>query len=98
MNDFLRFAFGQRATPVWLVLVAATAVSWGTASATAAQSGHTRLLSTLVVGIALLKARLVIRYFMEVRGAARGLQLATDCWCVGVGAAVLALYWGVFPR
>lgn len=92
MSGDFRFALHQRATWVWFVLVAATACSWvlGTGGA-AAES--TRLVTALLVGIALFKARLVIRYFMEVRQAALSLRILTDLWCAIVGVAIIALYW-----
>lgn len=97
MKPLLQFALGQRATFVWLFLVAATCLSWAMGSGAArADAEHTGTLSTLIIAIALLKVRLVIRYFMEVREATWILRFLTDAWCAGVGIAILALYWNIF--
>ena len=97
MNDDLKFAFAQRATWVWLLLVVATCFSWamgtGVSQGTGANAGA---LSSLLILIALAKVRLVIRYFMEVQDSALVLRVLMDAWCVLVGATLLALYWGLF--
>lgn len=46
----------------------------------------------LVLALAAVKCRLIIRTFMEVRGAPRWLQWATDGWLVTLIATVLVLY------
>lgn len=97
MNDDLKFAFSQRATWVWLLLVAATCFSWLMGSrASRIDSENTGILLTVLIVIALVKVRLVIRYFMEVREAALVLRVLTDLWCVVVGSTILALSWGAF--
>jgi hypothetical protein len=45
-----------------------------------------------VLAMAFIKARLIIRYFMEVRTAPAWLKLATDAWLVVLWGAVLASY------
>jgi hypothetical protein len=42
--------------------------------------------------MALIKARLIIQYFMEVRTAPRWLRIATDGWLVVLFGGVLAIY------
>jgi hypothetical protein len=42
--------------------------------------------------MALIKARFIIRYFMEVRTAPSWLRMATDAWLVVLWGAVLAIY------
>ncbi len=42
--------------------------------------------------LGLVKCRLIIRYFMEVRHAPRGLQIATDGWLAVVWLALLGVY------
>ena len=77
------------ASVVWFALVVATAVSWylGTGD------GDPRTVTTVVVAVALVKTRFVLRYFMEVRHAPTALRLLADAWVIGVCTAILVLYW-----
>lgn len=96
MNDDLKFAFRQRTTWVWLFLVAATCFSWVMGSrASAIDAENASILMIVLIVVALVKVRFVIRYFMEVRDATLVLRALTDLWCVVVGSAILALSWGV---
>jgi hypothetical protein len=79
-------------TTVWLLLVAATGLSWWLGGGSREAEGYA-VVSTALVVVAFVKVRFVIRYFMEVRGAGLPLRLACDSWVVGVCAAVLILYW-----
>ena len=77
---------------VWLVLVMATCLSlWvgenhvpGTAVGVA---------SSLLIGLALLKIRLVMHYMMEARSAPFALRCVLDAWLVVAGTAILSIYW-----
>ncbi|MEM7469215.1 MAG: cytochrome C oxidase subunit IV family protein [Pseudomonadota bacterium] len=77
---------------IWLLLIIATALSWlmGGEHQTPLSAGQ---MASVVLLIALIKVRFVIRYFMEVREAAKSLRLATDLWVVGVAVVLLGLYW-----
>ncbi|MBH0122487.1 cytochrome C oxidase subunit IV family protein [Rhodococcus sp. CX] len=80
-------------TVTWLVLTAVTIASWWLApdhSPTAV--GASAPITVLVLALAAVKCRLIIRTFMEVRGAPRWLQWATDGWLVTLIATVLVLY------
>ncbi len=95
MREALRFALAQRATLVWLLLVGATLFSWAIGGREAAHaSGDARWLAGLLVAVAFLKVRLVIRYFMEVSDATAALRWLTDAWCIVVASAILAFYSG----
>jgi hypothetical protein len=48
--------------------------------------------TAIVLAIALVKCRLVIRTFMEVRTAPTWLRRSTDLWLILFWGAVLALY------
>lgn len=81
-------------TGVWGLLVLITiGTGW---LAPAAHTNHLAQASTpitvLVLALALIKSRLIIRYFMEVRGAPRWLRLATDGWLAALFGAVLVIY------
>lgn len=82
-----------RTSIVWLVLSALTIASWwlrvihdhGALSAsTAATVG--------VLAVALIKGRLIIREFMEVRSAPAWLGWATDGWLSVLWATILVMY------
>ena len=82
-----------RLTYVWLILCAITIVAWGLGSA---HTPGTRVASVpitiAVLVMALIKARLVIQEFMEVRTAPRWLRVFTDVWLLVLWGALLAIY------
>jgi hypothetical protein len=82
-----------RLTYVWLLLSAITVAAWWLAP------GHTRTapsasvpITIAVLAMALIKARLVIQQFMEVRTAPGWLRLFTDAWLVVLWPVVLVIY------
>jgi len=84
---------GRITSCVWLVLSAITIVSWWLGHP---RSGHafdaSVPITVAVLAIAFVKARLIIRYFMEVRTAPSWLRLATDAWLVVLWGAILRIY------
>lgn len=84
----------HRVTPVWLLLVGATALSWWMGTGTQ-DASNVHQIATLLILVAFIKVRFVIRYFMEVRSAPLALKLATDAWVVLVAGAILTLYWQI---
>jgi caa(3)-type oxidase subunit IV len=82
-----------RVAVTWLVLLAATLLSWESAHS----SGDYRLASTVVLLIAFLKARLIGLEFMELRAAPRVLRAIFEAWVVVACATLLALY-SLSPR
>jgi caa(3)-type oxidase subunit IV len=77
-----------RVAVTWLVLLAATLLSWESAHS----SGDYRLASAVVLLIAFLKARLIGLEFMELRAAPRMLRAIFEAWTLVACAALLALY------
>lgn len=82
-----------RLTYVWLILSAITIAAWWLGPAHA----RTGLVASAPITIAVLamglvKARLIIAHFMEVRTAPRWLRLFTDSWLVVLWGAILAIY------
>lgn len=78
---------------VWAALSAATVLAWlltpgGSPSAT--NPGGALVTAIAVLG--LIKCRLIIRYFMEVRHAPRWLQIATDGWLAVIWLVLLGIY------
>jgi hypothetical protein len=84
----------DRLTYVWVMLSAITILSWWLGR-TAHAGGHVVANTPVTIGvlaIALVKARLIMRQFMEVRTAPRWLLISTDAWLVIFFGAVLAIY------
>ncbi|MFZ0832671.1 MAG: cytochrome C oxidase subunit IV family protein [Mycobacterium sp.] len=81
-------------TYAWLILSAITVLSWWLAPAHAHGHavGRSIPITVAAIALAIIKGRMIIRYFMEVRTAPRWLKLATDGWLVALGAGVLAVY------
>ena len=79
-------------TWAWLVLVAITIGSWWLAPAHSGTAETSVPITAAVLVLALIKSRLIIRHFMEVRTAPRWLRLATDAWLVVLFGAVFVIY------
>jgi hypothetical protein len=79
-----------KATAVWLVLIGATLAA-SVLGSDHATTGH-RGVSTLILGVAFVKVRLVGIYFMELRRAPAALRLVFEGYCVVVFAAILGMY------
>lgn len=80
-------------TVTWLVLTAITIASWWLAPGHSSTTvGASVTVTVLVLALAAVKCRLIIRNFMEVRGAPHWLQWATDGWLVTLIGAVVVIY------
>jgi hypothetical protein len=79
---------GRVTTYVFVVLAALTLTSYLLGPAPVASLGIT----VAVLVLALVKVRLIIRYFMEVRSGPTWLKRCTDAWLVVLFAALLAIY------
>lgn len=77
-----------RATVTWIVLIAATAVSYlvGVEHATGSAIGM------VLLGIAFLKVRFVGLDFMELRNAPLPLRGLFECYCVAAWAVLAGMY------
>ena len=80
----------SRITWTWALLSALTMVSW--ALAATRRFTPSTAVTIVVLAIAAVKTRTVIRQFMEVRVAPRWLRRATDAWLAVLMAAIIALY------
>jgi Prokaryotic Cytochrome C oxidase subunit IV len=82
-----------RLTYVWLILCAITIAAWGLGSAHRPGVLVASVpITVAVLVMALIKARLIIQEFMEVRTAPRWLRVFTDVWLVVLWGALLAIY------
>jgi hypothetical protein len=78
----------NRAGLSWLLLVAATILSW----ALGADHGTGSMVAVVVLAIATIKVRLVGLDFMELRHAPIPLRAAFECYCLGMWALLSGLY------
>jgi caa(3)-type oxidase subunit IV len=79
----------SRISVVWLVLIAATLISWRVGTDHGLQA---HLATTIVLLVAFIKVRLVGLYFMELRGAPLPLRAIFEGYCVAVCAMVIVIY------
>jgi len=82
----------KRLILLWAVLVAITALSWGSAHNFAGP----RWQGVVVILLALVKVRFVILDFMEVRHAPKALRLALEGWVVVISLALVGML--LFPQ
>ena len=93
--------FEKRLIAIWLALSAITLLQLGVGSldGRAALAGSSAI-AAAVVAVALVKVRIILREFMEVRHAPVLLGRVTDLWIVLTGAILLAghLAGAAFPK
>lgn len=82
----------SRASVVWLVLIAATVVSWTLGVEQGASASAERLVGVAVLAIAFIKLRLVGLYFMELREAPLPLRAIFETYCFVVGTLVIVMF------
>jgi Prokaryotic Cytochrome C oxidase subunit IV len=78
---------------VWAALTLITLVSWGIGASHG--TGPIRPDAAVALGaiaITLIKVRVIIREFMDVRAAPKKLKTVTDAWLITFGLAMLAAY------
>lgn len=88
-----RFVPDPLLTASWLVLVAITVLAWWLAPGHS--GGHVEPsipITVTVIALSAVKARLIIRNFMEVRAAPIWLRRTTDAWLAVLWTAVLVIY------
>jgi hypothetical protein len=84
----------KRLLVVWLTLSAITLVSiWMGHPGNRAAVGPNGVVAAAAVAIALVKTRIVLREFMEVRHAPVLLGRLTDLWLVSTAVILLGAYW-----
>ena len=80
----------SRPTIIWLVLLAATALSWALGHAYGVPG--MRYAGVYIIVIAFLKVRLVILEFMEIRHAPLPMRLAAEAWVITLCAILTTLF------
>ena len=84
----------RRLLVVWLILVAIS-LSYLWIDHTAMQGAILKASTAVTVAaitLALIKVRIIMREFMEVRSGSRVLRRLTDSWVVLMGVAMLGVY------
>jgi hypothetical protein len=81
---------GDRVGAVWVVLVAATLLSFWLGTDHGLGSAEAR--GVLILVVAFVKIRFVGRYFMELRTAPTPLRVLFEGWCLAVCLALIAFY------
>ncbi|RYG98089.1 MAG: prokaryotic cytochrome C oxidase subunit IV family protein [Alphaproteobacteria bacterium] len=84
----MQYLFRGRIAPVWLGLTLVTLASWWISVGRGQAIRPDLAVTMAVIVIAVIKARFVLREFMEVRHASRWLRLLSDVWVVGLPVAV----------
>lgn len=84
----------KRLFAVWLVLAAITVLYLAIDRVADEGGAHTAstVVSVSAICLALVKVRIIMREFMEVRHAPRLLCLLTDLWVVVMAVALLSFY------
>ena len=83
----------MRITAVWLLLMLATALSWGSGLAESGGPAAWRTrIGTGLLCLALFKARLILMHFMEAGRAPPFLRWIAEAWAAGLCAALVLLY------
>lgn len=78
---------------VWMILIAATLVSWFLGANHGVHDHH--VATALILLVAFVKVRFVGLYFMELRDAPRRLRILFETHCLTVCAAMLAVYFAL---
>jgi len=78
----------NRAGLSWIILIAATALSF----AVGVEHGTGSLVAIAVLGLAAIKIRLVGLDFMELRRAPIALRIAFEIYCIGLWAVLSGIY------
>lgn len=77
---------------VWLALMIATAMTWTLGAKPEVNTQAQPATAATILLIALIKVRLVMQFFMEVRHAPLPLRFLCDGWIVVVGASMIGIY------
>lgn len=89
MIDVLSRILSDRQTLVWLVLVAATAL---TSVLGLEERGSAKAVAVVLIGIGVVKLRLVAMHFMEVRRAPLPLRLLVEGYAAVVFCSLVGIY------
>ena len=92
MNAGTRGLLRSAVTPVWALLMAATAINFWLGVDHGFGSGSAEIATVVIMALAFIKVRFIGMYFMELRHAPQVMALLFQGWCLVVGSAVLIFY------
>ncbi|WP_405137780.1 cytochrome C oxidase subunit IV family protein [Nocardia sp. NBC_01388] len=82
----------RRNAIVWIALMAITIVWWQlTPEDHGSATASGKVLVSAIAALGMIKSRLIIRYFMEIRTAPRWLRFTTDGWIVVLWLGLLGV-------
>ncbi|MCY1277737.1 Prokaryotic Cytochrome C oxidase subunit IV [compost metagenome] len=88
----------SRETLVWIVLMAMTITSWVLAYTHGTLLPNARYEAVLILGLAFIKARLVLMHFMEAGNSPKQLRLPCEAWVLLCGGLLILLESGAIAR
>lgn len=88
----IEIRFNKRLLIAWLVLASLTLAYLWIDHSVDGSPGPSVVVTLSVIGIALIKVRIIFREFMEVRHAPAVLCRLTDAWVVLVGVSLFSCY------
>lgn len=91
INSMQKTSFGA-VTLVWLGLMLATGLSWSFRTVQYPPYLTVQMLTVGLFLVAMIKVRLVILYFMEVRNAPLILRVLLEGWVAIVGTGLIGMY------
>ena len=84
-----------KASLVWSILVALTAVSWLLGTDQGFASGGHRVASVVIVAVVVFKVRIIGLQFMDLRGAPNALRSLFNGYCAVMFGVVTGMFlWG----
>ena len=90
----MTYLFRDRIAFVFFGLTLFTLISWQVSAWRGQGNGPDLAITMTVVVVAVIKARFVLREFMEIGHASRWLRVLSDVWVVGLPLGILvALTW-----
>lgn len=89
----MAFFSDKRLALAWIVLVGMSLLSWAVGSRHGTVLVEPEpLIGMIAIAITLVKVRVIIRQFMEVRSAPVKLKYITDAWIATFGLAMVVAY------
>lgn len=80
----------SRSAVIWLLLVLATVASWAFGHGLGIHDVQTAGIA--IIAVSMLKFRLILFEFMELRGAPTPMRVVGEVWSLGLGAVLIALF------
>lgn len=86
----------KREAVVWIILMIATCISWWFAANHGEFGSSPKIGIVFLLGLAFIKIRLIMFYFMEVRDGPLALRWSADGWILFTLIGLILFLFGVF--